>query len=85
MEQACKFLKIFFFVQLGGCAGRVLARYLDYVNHPGLYAAQSAPWYAGITLTLVLTAVTAGLTALAWWLVRRRLKKRQENSQDSQS
>ena len=82
MEQTHKFLKIFFFVQLGACAGRVLAQYLHYVRYPGIYELQSAPWYTGITLTLLLTAVTAGLTALAWWLVGQKLKKQGQSGQN---
>ena len=69
------FLKAFFFVQLGACSGRVLMQYIDYCRFPEKYMIQSAPWYTASLITVLLTAVTAGLTALAWWLVARKLRK----------
>ncbi len=79
------FLKAFFFVQLGACTGRVLMQYLDYRMNPVKYMVQSAPWYTASLITVLLTAITAGLTALAWWLVARKLRKKGEYHGDTHS
>ena len=76
MEKVKNYLKVFFFVQLGACCGRVLMQYLDYRLNPGKYMVMSAPWYTASLLTVLLTCITAGLTALAWWLVARKLRKK---------
>ena len=82
MNQLHRFLKTFIFVQLGACCGRVLFRYLDYVNHPEWYALRSAPWYTGILLTVMLTAGMVLLTFLAYVLVGYVLKKRQRAGEE---
>lgn len=76
MKKLHTFLKVFLFVQLGGCFGRVLAQYGDYKMHPALYEFYSAPWYTGILITAVLTAITVTLTAIAYFVVGHILKKR---------
>ena len=82
MEALKRFLKIFFFVQLGFCCGRVLQQYLDYVRFPERYMMQSAPWYTGILLSILFTAVTASLTGIAWWSVSAVLRKRRAERRD---
>ena len=78
MKELHKFLKVFIFVQLGACTGRVLAQYLDYVKHPGLYAMQSAPWYTGIEITLILNAAIISVATVAYILVGRSIRKGEE-------
>ncbi len=85
MKQFHKFLKLFIFAQLGTCLGRVLHRYLDFVNHPGLYTMQSAPWYTGIILTVILTAVTVTITTIAYFVVGHVIKKRQQEQSDNKT
>ena len=82
MKQLHKFLKIFIFLQLGSCCGRVLQRYLDFVNHPEIYAYYSAPWYTGITITVILTAITVLITTIAYFVVGHLIKKREQNETD---
>ena len=79
MKQLRNFLKIFIFLQLGTCCGRVLQRYLDFVKHPELYPYYSAPWYTGITITVILTATTVLITAIAYFGVGHIIKKREQN------
>ena len=83
MEKLHTYLKVFLFVQLGGCLGRVLAQYGDYRMHPDVYMLYSAPWYTGILITLLLTAITVTLTAIAYFAVGHILKKRAERSTDT--
>ena len=85
MKELHRFLKVFIFVQLGACSGRVLTRYLDYINHPARYAMQSAPWYDSLLLTVLLTAITVTLTAIAYFTVGRILKKRGEEQAEEQT
>jgi len=74
-----KFLRVFIWVQLGACSGRVLQKYLHFVNHPEVYASYSAPWYTGITVTVLFTAITVLLTTIAYFVVGRIIKKREQN------
>ena len=67
-------LKICIFAQLGACAGRILYRCIDHWMRPVVYAMQSAPWYLDCYVTLALTAVTVGLTAAVYLIVRHKNK-----------
>lgn len=82
MKRLHGFLKVFIFVQLGACAGSVLQKYLDFVNHPELYAYYSAPWYTSITVTVILTAITVLLTTIAYFIVGHVIKKREQEQTD---
>ena len=77
MKGLRKYLKVFIFVQLGACAGRVLQRYLHFVNHPEVYVYYSAPWYTGITISVILTAITVLITTIAYFIVSHIIKKRE--------
>lgn len=77
MKKLHVFLKVFIFVQLGACVGRVLANYCDYVQHPALYEIQSAPWYTGSLITVILTAITVTVTTAAYFIVGGVIKKRE--------
>ena len=50
---------------VGVLIGYGIFLYLDYKNHPALYAAQSAPWYTGILVygigTLAILAICIGI------------------------
>ena len=85
MKELHKFLKVFIFVQLGACSGRVLQKYLDFIKHPELYASYSAPWYTGITLTVILTAITVLITAIAYFVVGHIIKKRNKEQTDNKT
>lgn len=78
MKELHKFLKALLFVQLGACTARVIERYMDYTKHPELYAAQSAPWYSGIMLTVLLFAATILITTIAYFVVGYLIKKRSD-------
>ena len=82
MKGLHKFLKVFIWVQLGSCCGRVLQRYLDFVNHPEIYAYHSDPWYTGIAITVILTAITVLITTIAYFVVGHIMKKREQNKSD---
>lgn len=75
MKKLETFLKVFIFVQLGACAGRILYRYIDYCLRPLHYAIMSAPWYTDCIVNLVLTAITAGITAIVYGIVRHKNKR----------
>ena len=36
---------------IGAFIGGTIFKYLDYKNHPELFAMQSAPWYSGIQIS----------------------------------
>ncbi len=78
MKGLHKFLKVFICVQLGACSGRVLQKYLDFVNHSEVYAYYSAPWYTGTIKTVILTAITVLITTIAYFVVGHIIKKREQ-------
>ena len=80
MKKLHVFLKVFIFVQLGACVGRVLVDYIDYVQHPLLYATWSAPWYTQSLITVALTAITVTITAVVYFAVSRVIKKREQEN-----
>ena len=80
MKKLRIFLKLFIFGQLGSCVGRVMFDYIDYVRNPAIYEIQSAPWYTGSLITVILTAITAAITWGAYILVGRVIKKRERES-----
>ena len=86
MKQLHKFLKILIVFQLGACCGNVLRRYLDFVNHPEIYAYYSdyysVPWYTDITNTVIFTAITVLVTTIAYFVVGHIIKKREQNEID---
>lgn len=77
MKKLHVFLKVFIFVQLGACVGRVLANYYDYVQHPAIYEVWSAPWYTRSLITVILMAITVTITTVAYFIVGRVIKKRE--------
>ena len=80
MKGLRKFLKVFIWVQCGACFGRVLQKYFDFVNNPEAYAYNSAPWYTGIIITVILTAITVFITTIAYFVVGHIIKKREQSA-----
>ncbi len=78
-----KKIRFWLYVAMGSAAGvflgTVLARYLDYRSHPGLYAMGSAPWYAGLweTGAVILAVLFLGLLLLVF-LKRKENKENKE-------
>jgi len=83
MKELHKFLKVFIFVQLGACSGRLLAKYIDYVKHPQIYAMRSIPWYYDMLVSLALTAIIVSVTLIAYILVGKVIKKRGLNKDNT--
>ena len=79
MKELHKFLKAFIFVQLGACSADIIKKYLHFVNNPGWY---SEPWYYGIRLTLIISAVAVIITTIAYFVVGRIIKKREQTKAD---
>lgn len=76
MYGAKKFLKVFFFVQLGACVGDLLRSALRYDKY-----LTSAPLWVHFLPTLVLTAVSLMLTAIAYALVCRAIRKKEQKEE----
>ena len=70
------FLKCFIFVQLGAFFGDSLAEYINYRRYPERYEIMSAPWYTQILISALLTAIAVFLTALAYFILGRIIKKK---------
>lgn len=76
MQKLYNTLKTALWSFIGVFLGAVLFRCGDWRAHPGLYA--SAPWYAGLLPPGALTAGAAALLLLAMYLVKRRIRRGQE-------
>lgn len=62
-------------IVMGSCIGVFIGNgiyvFWDYKAHPGLYAMQSAPWYASILVYGIFTAVVLIAGMLAKLIIRR--------------
>lgn len=74
MKTLYRLLKTAFWGFLGAYLGLCLYRYADFARRPGLYAMQSAPWYAGLLPAGLLTAGILLAFALGMRLIKRRWK-----------
>lgn len=75
MKEIHRFLKVFIFVQLGWCVGRVFIKYLDYIKNPGIYEMLSDPWYYDVIPTIIFTAVTVTIMTIAFFVIGHLIKK----------
>lgn len=75
MKKLYRILNTFLWCSIGVFFGDSIYRFYDYKTHPGLlYELQSAPWYTGIVLQGIFTAViVAGIL-----IVMHFLKKKME-------
>jgi ABC-type antimicrobial peptide transport system permease subunit len=64
-------------VSVGIYLGSVLFAWLDYQNHPDLYALYSAPWYTKIILDSVIAGVIVLLESVVYLLLCYKVKKRE--------
>lgn len=78
MKKARQFLKCFILIELGSCFGKSLFQWMHYRNYPKYYALRSAPWYMEILVSVLVTAVVVLLSALAYWLLGRKIKKQEQ-------
>lgn len=76
MQKLYNTLKTALWSFIGVFLGAALFRCGDWRAHPGLYA--SAPWYAGLLPLGALTAGAVLLLLLAMHLVKRRIRRVQE-------
>ena len=76
MQKLYNTLKIALWSFIGVFLGAALFRYGDWHAHPGLYV--SAPWYEGLLPLGALTAGVVLLLLLAMYLVKRRIRRGQE-------
>ncbi len=76
MQKLYTTLKTALWSFIGVFLGAALFRYGDWRAHPGLYA--PAPWYEGLLPLGALTAGAVLLLLLAMCLVKRRIRRGQE-------
>lgn len=72
MKKLDSFLHTLFWFAPGMFAGIALETYIDFRNHPGLYAMQSAPWY----VSLLPHGAVCLIVMAAVWVLRRVIRKR---------
>lgn len=72
MKKIYRILKSMACSLAGAWIGYSLYEYYDYRKHPGLYELRSAPWYTGIQVTGVFTAVLIVICLILMWLIRKK-------------
>jgi len=76
MEGLRKFLKVFIFVELGSCVGRMLWHYVDYRKRPWLYELTSDTWFSRAAPYVIVAAAVIVVTAAAYFLLGYAIKRR---------
>ena len=61
--------------------GHAIFRIIDYRSHPDLYAMNSAPWYLGIQINAVCTAVIIAVLLVIRRILRKKLRDRNEGKE----
>ena len=60
---------------IGAFIGGSIFRYLDYKNHPELFAMQSAPWYTGIQISGIALIVVLIICVLIKIIIRKKMNR----------
>lgn len=74
MEKVYRILKTAIWYLVGVFIGTSLYTCYEYKTYPELYAMQSAPWYYGILMHAVLTAVIIAGILIVMALLKKRMK-----------
>lgn len=59
---------------IGALIGNGIWNYWDYKTHPDLYAMNSAPWYTGLLLNGIVTAVVMIICLIIIVIIKKRSK-----------
>ena len=60
---------------IGVFIGNGIYVFWDFKTHPDLYAMRSAPWYTGILVSGIETAVVLAIAIIAKLVIRHKLKR----------
>ncbi|MEE0204216.1 MAG: hypothetical protein UEE32_02620 [Oscillospiraceae bacterium] len=74
MEKVYRILKTAIWCFVGVFIGNSCYEFKAYKTYPELYAMQSAPWYYGILMHAVLTAVIIAGILIVMALLKKRMK-----------
>ena len=58
---------------VGVFIGRSIYTIYDYIRYRELYETYSAPWYTGILMSAVITAIIVALCLVAMYFVKRKI------------
>ena len=76
MKKLYETLRLFLGCDVGVFVGRCIVQYWDFKARPDLYAMQPVPWYQGLKVQALITAVLAVVLLAAMWLVRKNIDKK---------
>ncbi|MBD9198677.1 MAG: hypothetical protein EGQ09_16825 [Clostridiales bacterium] len=76
MKKLYETLRLFLGCDVGVFVGRCIVQYWDFKARPDLYAMQPVPWYQGLKVQAIITAVLAVVLLAAMWLVRKNINKK---------
>lgn len=58
---------------IGVFIGHAIYQYFDYINHPGLYEIQSAPWYTSIQINGLAVVVIVAIAILIKIIIKKKM------------
>lgn len=74
MKKLYGILKIIIWGFIGTFIGSSIYQYIDYKMHRDLYALRSAPWYLGIELQGIFTAVIIIVILVIMAVIKKKMK-----------
>lgn len=74
MKKLYKILKVAIWCVIGVFIGTSIYQCYDYYTHPGLYVLTSAPWYLGIQIAGIFTAIIAAILISVIWFIKKKNK-----------
>lgn len=73
-KKLCQILNIILWSSVGVFIGGSIYKFYDYKTHPDIYAIQSAPWYLGIEIQAVFTAIIVVVIFAIMRIIKKKMK-----------
>ena len=74
MKNAISIIKTFLWCLAGVFIGRGIYQFIDYKMNPAKYEVQSAPWYTGLLVQGVITAIVVVCCLIVIFILKKRAK-----------
>lgn len=75
LKKINSFINILMGCFIGAFIGGTIFKYIDYKNHPELFAMQSAPWYIGIRITGIALIVVLIICVIIKIIIRKKMDR----------
>ena len=75
MKKLYSVLSTFLWCTVGAFICRCIYQIYDYIHYRELYETYSAPWYTGILLSTVITAMIVIICLILMYFIKRKIHK----------